>query len=601
MNNRHIITKQGEIPALFKNSKIISIDSETFSLDYFSKCFAIQLHDGKNSAYINLNLNGPIPENIPGIFLEISQLIQNSELLIFTNAKFDLHKLRHTGIDFDITGKRIWDTMVFERMIDNDSFAVGMDASLKKRGRSKDKSVEEYIKNHKLIERVTHPVSGEIERNKRYDLVPFDVMYEYGCSDVENTFWIYEQQLKELKEFGIPDSLIENELSLISVVYKMEMRGFKVDLDKTKRAMNYEQNQINYLTQEISSQLGREYEGGPIFLEEALKDLGLAVKYSDNGKAKSDEETLSKLEHPLINMILKLKKHEKNISTFYSSFLYYGSEDGTIHADYNLASTRTGRFSCSRPNIQQTSKEEEEGLEFSARGCLVPREGFVLVSLDYQAMEYRVMVDLAGETALLKPMINGMDIHQITADLISVSRTTAKTVNFLTIFGGGAQVLADTIKVSLATAQEIKWKYFQNLPRIKEFLYAVMNKAKNNGFVTNKFGRKYRLKDPKFAYKMTNYIIQGGCSDVVKFAMVRADELFKGKKSGMVAQIHDEKILEIHKTELDLVWKVKDIMENVYQPYDGLYLKCGVGLHKESWAPSNEIEIKTEGELYDNV
>ena len=128
-----------------------------------------------------------------------------------------------------------------------------------------------------------------------------------------------------------------------------------------------------------------------------------------------------------------------------------------------------------------------------------------------------------------------------------------------------------------------------------------MNKAKNNGFVTNKFGRKYRLKDPKFAYKMTNYIIQGGCSDVVKFAMVRADELFKGKKSGMVAQIHDEKILEIHKTELDLVWKVKDIMENVYQPYDGLYLKCGVGLHKESWAPSNEIEIKTEGELYDNV
>lgn len=593
---RHIITKQGEIPALFKDSKIIAIDTETFGLAYHDKCFAIQLHDGKNSAYVNLNPNGPLPDNC--LFQEISNIINNSELLIFTNAKFDLHKLRNTGIDFDVTGKRIWDTMVFERMIDNDSFAVGMDASLKKRGRTKDKSVEEYIKNHKLIERVAHPISGEIERNKRFDLVPFDVMYEYGCSDVENTFWIYEEQLKELKTFGIPESLIENELLLQSIVYKMEMRGFKLDIDKTKRAMNYEQNQINYLTQEISSQLGRDYTGGPIFLEEALKDLGLNVKYSDNGKAKSDEETLSKLKHPAIDMILKLKKHEKNISTFYSSFLYYGSTDGAIHADYNLASTRTGRFSCSRPNIQQTSKEEEEGLEFSARGCLVPRDGFVLVSLDYQAMEYRVMVDLAGETGLLKQMINGVDIHTVTAELVKVSRTTAKTVNFLTIYGGGAQVLADTIKVSLSEAQEIKRKYFEKLPKIKKLLNDIMNAGKNRGWVKNRFGRKYRCKDPNFAYKLPNYAIQGGCSDVVKFAMVKMDPLFTGKKSGIVAQVHDELIIEVHKSELDIVWKVKDIMESIYEPYDGLYLKCGVGLHKESWAPSNEIEIKTEEELW---
>lgn len=597
--NRQIIMEEGQLSSLFKDSKILSIDTETHGLKYHDKVFAIQIHDGKNSAYVNLNPNGPLPDKYP--FQEISQLIQNSELLIFTNAKFDLHKMANTGIEFDVTGKRIWCTMVFERMIDNDSFAVGMDASLRKRGRTKDKSVEEYIKNHKLVERVLNPISNEYERNKRYDLVPFEVMYEYGCSDVENTFWIYEQQLQELKEFGIPDSLIENELLLTSVVYKMERRGFKVDLDKTQRAIDYENNQINYLRQEISSILGRDYEGGPIFLEEALKDLGLSVKYSENGKAKSDEDTLSKLEHPVIDMILRLKKHEKNISTFYSSFMYHGSTDGAIHAEYNLANTRTVRFSCSNPNIQQTSKEEEAGLEFSPRGCLVPREGFYLVSIDFDAMEYKVMVDLAGEKSLLKPMINGMDIHTVTAKLVNVDRPTAKCVNFLTIFGGGAQVLADTIKVSLEKAQQIKYDYFQELPSVKQLIYDIQNAGKRKGWVKNRFGRKYRLKDPKFAYKLTNYVIQGGCSDIVKFAMVRSDSLFTNKKSGIVAQIHDEILLEVHHTELDLVWKLKTIMESVYEPYEGLYLTCGVGLHKESWAPSTEILITKEEDLYASI
>jgi DNA polymerase-1 len=599
MIQRYIIGKQGEIPALFKDSKIIAIDCETYSLSVHSKAFAFQITDGKNSAYINLNPNGPLAPL--ETFQELSAVFNNAELIIFTNAKFDLHKMANMGMDFTTYKKRIWDTMVFERMLDNDSFAVGMDASLKKRGREKDKSVEEYIKTHKLIERVAHPVSGEIERNKRFDLVPFDVMVEYGFSDVENTFWIYEQQIRELKDFGIPDSLIENELLLIGVVFQMERRGFKVDIEKTKRAMNYEQNQINYLTQEISSQLGRDYEGGPIFLEEALKHLALKVNYSTNGKAKSDEETLSKLKNPVIDMILKLRKHEKNISTFYSSFLYYGSEDGAIHADYNLASTRTGRFSCSRPNIQQTSKEEEEGLEFCARGCLVPRDGFVLVSIDYKSMEYRVMVDLAGEKSLLKPMINGLDIHQVTADLIGTKRSTAKTINFLNIFGGGAQVLADTIGTTLSEAQEIKRKYFEKLPAIKQLMYDVMNAGKNRGWVKNRFGRKYRLKDPNFTYKLPNYIIQGGCSDVVKFAMVEMDPIFHGKKSGIVAQLHDELIAEIHKSELDLVWKVKSVMENTYKPFNDLGLECDVEIYKDCWAPSTLIKIEKEDDLYGNI
>lgn len=598
---RHIIRERGELISLFSSSQTLAIDTETYGLDYWDKCYSIQITDGENSAYVNLNPNGEIPKDIAEILGEVGELITNAPLLVFTNAKFDLHKMRHTGVVFNLEGRRVWDTPVFERMIDNDVFQVGMDASLKKRGREKDTSAETYIEMFKLTEKEVCPITGEVKSNKRYSKIPFDIMLDYGFSDVENSFWIYQQQVQELTALKIPQTLIENELVLMAVIYKMEARGFKVDQEKIDRSLNHERTQVAYITQLIEEITGREYSGGPIWLAKTFDDMGIPYTLSDKKNPEFAEDDLMKTGHELGRLIVRLRGHEKNISTFYTSFKKHSAVDGKIHAEYNLASTRTGRLSCSNPNIQQTSKEEDTSLPYSPRGCFIPSPDHVLVAIDYRAMEYCYMVDLAGEKSLLGPMIKGMDIHEETAKLVTVSRPTAKTVNFLTIYGGGAQVLADTIKVTLDKARDIKYTYFQKLPFIKNLLDNIQRIGKSRGYVHNWAGRQYRLKDPNFAYKLPNYIIQGGCSDVVKFAMVKTDNLLASKRSGMVAMMHDELIIEVHKEELDCVWEIKRIMESIYKPYNGLGLTTSVDLHKNSWAASDAVSITTEEELHATV
>jgi DNA polymerase-1 len=75
---------------------------------------------------------------------------------------------------------------------------------------------------------------------------------------------------------------------------------------------------------------------------------------------------------------------------------------------------------------------------------------------------------------------------------------------------------------------------------------------------------------------MTNYLIQGGCADVVKVAMNRVDELLLGKKSRMVLTIHDELPCEVHESEVAFIpQQVKEIMETVF-PYKYLPLTCGM-------------------------
>ena len=83
--------------------------------------------------------------------------------------------------------------------------------------------------------------------------------------------------------------------------------------------------------------------------------------------------------------------------------------------------------------------------------------------------------------------------------------------------------------------------------------------------------------------------------------MVKTDNLLASKRSGMVAMMHDEFIIEVHKEELDCVWEIKRIMESIYKPYNGLGLTF-LDLHKnwevsrfnnkeEFMQPSTDLEL----------
>ena len=109
---------------------------------------------------------------------------------------------------------------------------------------------------------------------------------------------------------------------------------------------------------------------------------------------------------------------------------------------------------------------------------------------------------------------------------------------------------------------------------------------KKDGSVRNMTARLHVKKGREFV--AVNHLIQSSGADVVKSAMLRLHDYLRDKCSDMVLQVHDEIIFEVHKDELHIINDLKEIMEGIYKPLNGLHLTCSVGYSFKSWGDKIE-------------
>jgi len=212
------------------------------------------------------------------------------------------------------------------------------------------------------------------------------------------------------------------------------------------------------------------------------------------------------------------------------------------------------------------------------------------------------MLDIGAQlvgrkTKLIDEVLSGKDVHQATADIAGITRKEAKTTNFLTLYGGGLNKLMEGLQCSEAKAKQIQHRIYKSAPEIWRFIGKTIEDVERRGWVYNWYGRRYAFPNRRFSYRAPNYLIQGGCADVVKIAMNHIHEYLRTYKSNMVMQIHDEIVIECHEDECDLMPQVKSIMEEVY-PYKYLPLTCGIEWSDKSLADKISID---EHEARDNI
>jgi DNA polymerase-1 len=298
-----------------------------------------------------------------------------------------------------------------------------------------------------------------------------------------------------------------------------------------------------------------------------------------------DSDVLATFQNPAAKCVLDWRK-AKSDANYYHGFLYEADRAGVIHASFNQHIAATGRFSSSNPNLQNLTKDEDVGLssEFVVRRAIIPRPGNVFHMLDYDQMEYRLMLDYAarfandadGVLALIAKVLAGLDVHQATADVAQIDRRSAKTVNFATLYGSGIKNLSGRLGVTEQRARDIRDSIFRAAPEIRQFIRRVSDTAEKRGYIVNWFGRKCSFPDATYSYRAPNYIIQGGCADIVKVAMNKIHAYLQPYQTKLVLMIHDELVLEGPPAEGPLVIpEVKRIMENVY-PHRFLPLTCDV-------------------------
>ncbi len=477
--------------------------------------------------------------------------------------------------------------------------------------------VKDPQRNHELdiqaMEHLGHAVVAfapfEKDKKKQIKLndAPIDGVLTYTCDMVVcilelTKFWHENLDEKEL------DIVYNIEVPLTFVLAQMEYDGVSVDemyLASLTSSMNVE---LVNIEEKIYALAGCRFNiNSPRQVGEILFDkMGLKAK-KKRGKTSysTNAAVLEELaeEHEIAQLILEYRKYAKLKSTYTEALpALIDTKDRRIHTTYNQTVTATGRLSSSNPNLQNIPVRSQEGNKI--RNAFVPedKEHSLILSADYSQIELRLLAHITQDKHLLEAFNNGIDVHTLTASKVfdvPVEQVTkdmrykSKAVNFGIIYGQSKYGLAKALGISNAEAEEFINKYFATYPYVRAYMEGTVKEAEEKGYVQTIFGRKRYLGAElsssnamirEFAKRAAiNQPMQGSAADLMKIAMIEFYNKLKENKlkSRMIIQVHDELVVEVLKSELEVVERlVKEAME-LNQPLSvPLVVDISVG---ESW------------------
>lgn len=401
---------------------------------------------------------------------------------------------------------------------------------------------------------------------------------EYACY-LSYTAWKAWPQIEtKLEELQMTALFDEIEMPLVYTLFEMQQEGVRVDAKSLKAYGDELQVRVEQLEQEIYA------DAGEIFNINSPKQLGIVLfenmKLPGAKKTKSGYSTavdvLDKLalDYPIVSKILEYRQVAKLKSTYADGLANFIQEDGRIHGNFHQTITATGRISSTDPNLQNIPIRTELGRML--RKIFIAKEGYVLIDADYSQIELRVLAALSEDETLIHAFANDMDIHRLTASQVfhvpfeevsDLQRRNAKAVNFGIVYGISAFGLSEDLKISVREAGDYIDQYFATYPKIKEFLDAAVNGAKEHGYVTTLFGRRRpvpELSSSNFMQRSfgervaMNSPIQGTAADIIKIAMIRVNERLREEnfRSRLILQVHDELLVEAAEDEVEAVKQV---------------------------------------------
>jgi DNA polymerase I len=605
----------------------VAVDTETTGLKVYKqdRLFSIIVSTSMDDYYFNYNteldhLGGKAPFIFDRILIgDLVKVLTARKKLFMANAKFDMGMLQK-DVGFTIEWPEIHDVLVMDRLLFNDHMQYNLDAVAKRNGLAKSDAVEEYIAEHKLWEWEVVPHRKKRDKLKYFNKVPFDIIAPYGCKDGRITYQIGLMQEPKLSTHfkRVRETILnpyEIEVKTTQALYRMEREGILIDEEFAKKKASEHFSSFESAARRFHDETKQVFIDSADALSPLFIQAGFTPPKTDKNNDSIPDDWLEGIKSPLGDLVRGLRSDLKSTG-FYKSYSYYRSDSGLIHANVNQSGTRTGRFSMSNPNLQQTPDSE-------VRRTFIAPKDFYLLSLDFDQQEYRMMLDYSEEEGLIREVRdNKLDVHEATAKLMGVERKPAKTLNFMLLYGGGVVKLAMALfKVTttepilwviwkqangwrldesdkkwlpyvtdeliaanlpeLFKAEKLRKQYFSALPKVEKLIQECKETAADRGFIRTWTGRPVYFRRA-FAYKAPNALIQGGASDVGKVSIIRCDELLKNRQSKLLQSVHDELIFKIHKTEKDIIPELKNIMETSF-PHKHLPLTAGGNIGDNLW------------------
>jgi DNA polymerase I len=525
----------------------IGLDTETTDLDpYTSRLRLIQLAapDGVRIIDLDAFSNGDMTRN--EIFEPLRRLLAAPKpIKIAHNAKFDAKFIKH-NLGADIGG--LFDTLLASQLV-----GAG--------------DIEERHGLDTAASRHLNQVVDKSERLSNWNFELSEAQLEYAARDAAILLPLREKLIERLRA----DSLIkcaQLEFECVMPVVDIELAGFYMHKDRWLEQLALVEKRREELAEQLQEVLAEESMQGSLFggparqdinldshqqLTQALQRLGIPVPESTrNWKL----QPLA-AQYPVVEKLLEYRTVQKALTSYGHNVVeLINPVTGRLHADFRQIGAPTGRFACTKPNIQQVPHAIEYRRCFSGHP-----EGRKLVIADYSQIELRILAEFSNDTAFMEAFNSGADLHKVTAaqvfnvtadQVTKDQRDFAKRLNFGVVYGLGAQRFALMTGTTVPEAENLLRKYFATYKGLDTYLREAANRAVNDRQARTGSGRLVRFRyDEKDRQQISmtqrngkNTPIQGTSADILKRALRLLNDDLKNTTARIVNIIHDEIVVE---------------------------------------------------------
>jgi DNA polymerase I-like protein with 3'-5' exonuclease and polymerase domains len=452
--------------------------------------------------------------------------------------------------------------------------------------------------------------------------IPASWLERYCKQDVTLTHRLMLEQRNALKQMDLLPVLYTRCI-LTPVLADIEKNGMMLDEAKILDAKATAEIRMAQLQKELDTLTGginlnstkqlREYLYQTLkFREVNRKVAGKWVPdRTASGLEKADAATLDKLEANTKDQaaFLELYREYKSVWNELSKYLRkfaecVGDANGHLTAQFNQTNTQTHRLSSSGRDYSTQFQNFPRAYKpfFRAR-----RPGWLVGECDGAQLEFRVAAHLGRDPVALQDIVDGTDIHSVTADVIGVSRQDAKAHTFKPLYGGQS-----------GTVDEKRYYSFfrDKYAGITETQQGWIDEVLETGRLVTEWGMRYYWPDTtmdrsgyvKNTTSICNYPVQAfATAEIIPIALTsfwhRIQE--EGLQMMIVNTVHDSIIVELPEEEVDDFHRLAQqcLIEDVYPYLEKVYgvkltvpLGCGVmtGSH---WGSKDET-VYTKEDLH---
>ncbi|HDZ25614.1 MAG TPA: hypothetical protein ENH65_03785, partial [Candidatus Aminicenantes bacterium] len=354
-----------------------------------------------------------------------------------------------------------------------------------------------------------------------------------------------------------------------------------------------------------------------------------SVKKTNTGLESVDEEVLNQMDNVFAKRIIKRRKLFKILS--YINQYKKEEVDGKIHPFFDLHIARSFRSASSKPNFQNIPVRDEQAKAAIRRG-IVPSKGRKIGSADYSGVEVCTASLYSNDLVLIKEIEAGVDMHHVLSKKIFLlnEKQTTKDLRFYTknqfvfpeFYGSYYKKCAYNLQENcyeLETKEGVKVKehlkdkgiktfdgFVEHIQKIeKDFWekYHVYDEWKEKrileyqkkGYVDTFFGHR------RGGFLTNNQLLntpnQATAFHWLLWSFIELNEVLKSWDSNLIAQIHDELIMDLVPDEEEEVWKeTKYIMtEKIREEHDWIIVPLKIDIETTdvdcSWYTKEKIEI----------